>query len=109
MTEDRVWVWKCFHPHEFSPPDRDKIILSNNFDETPGQLLHIVSDASVHITAGRVTGAWHLFKTHNAKQRVVRSFKHHIYAHAYRSELETFYHALKDADNLLQSPHDITQ
>jgi ribonuclease HI len=109
MTEGRIWVWNSFHPHEFSPPDREEIILDDAFDETPGQLLHIVSDASVHTSVGRVTGAWHLFETRDAKRRVVRSFEHQVHAHSYRAELETFYHALKDADDLLQTSHDITQ
>jgi hypothetical protein len=71
MTDDSIWVWKCFHLHKFSPQDQDKIILSDKFDKTLGQLLHIVSDASVHIAAGKVTGASHRFGLCNAKQQVV--------------------------------------
>ena len=64
---------------------------------------------SVHITEGRVTGAWHLLESHDSKRQVVRSLENQAHTHFHRVKLKTFYHTLKDANDLLQTPHTITQ
>ena len=66
MKDNCIWVWNEFHPHAFSSSDK-KIVLEVKHDETPGKLLHIVSDALVHIEAEQVTGAWHIFKTQDTE------------------------------------------
>lgn len=71
--------------------------------------MNIVSDASVHVAAGKVAGAWHIFEEHNKKGRVARSLEHQRHAHSYRQELETLYHAFKDVDARLEHPHNIVQ
>ena len=109
MTEGRLWIWKQFHPYEFAEPADHDEVLADEFDETPIQLLNIVSDASVHVAAGKVAGAWHILEEHNKKRRVARSLEHQRHAHSYRHELETFYHALKDAEDRLIHPHNIIQ
>ena len=67
MTENCIWVWKKFHPHAFRSPDKNKMVIKDKYNKTPVKLLHIVSDALVHIETEQVTGAWHIFKTRDAK------------------------------------------
>ena len=49
------------------PRQKHEIVLEDKYNETPGKLLHIVSDAFVHTEAEQVTGAWCIFKTRDAK------------------------------------------
>ena len=37
------------------------------------------------------------------------TLEHQPFSHSYRHELETYYHALQDADTILELPHSITQ
>ena len=45
------------------PQTKNEIGLENKYNETPGKLLHIMSDALVHIEAEQITGACHIFET----------------------------------------------
>jgi len=40
---------------------------------------------------------------------MVRTLEHQRHSHSYRHELETYFHALEDADAILKLPHRITQ
>lgn len=109
MTEGQLWIWKQFHLFEFGGPTDHGVVLDDEFEETSTQLLNIVCHASVHVVAGKVAGAWHIFEEHNKKHRVARSLEHQRHAHSYRHEPETFYHAFKDTDIRVENPHNIVQ
>ena len=40
---------------------------------------------------------------------MVRTVEHQVHTHSYRHELEMFYFALRDADDILENPHVIGQ
>ena len=76
IAEDRLWVFRRYIPfHLRVEPDHNQV-RTDDFDEEPKKRLHIVSDASVHVEASKVAGAWNLFATHNKRRQVVRTLKH---------------------------------
>ena len=77
--------------------------------EHPNSRLDLVSDASVHVKDRKVAGAWHLLGKDVKRRCMVRTLKHQRHSHSYRHELETYFHALADADAILKLPHRITK
>ena len=80
-------------------------MLEDTFIEKEEAKLILVSNASVHVRRRQVAGSWHLFETPTEKRRVVRTVEHQVHAHSYQHELEIFYYALKDAEEMLEHPH----
>ena len=56
-----------------------------------------------------VAGAWQLYSTKGKKRRVATPLDKQEHSHSYRHEMETYYHALKDATEQLKHPHKIHQ
>ena len=109
IESGRFWIWKQYNPFLKQEKPSSQTVLRDDYTETKGKAVHIVSDASVYIKDRKAAGAWHMFHVGEPQRRVAIPLEHHLFGHSYRSELETFYHALVDADNILQHPHTIHQ
>ncbi|KAL7536722.1 hypothetical protein ACHAWF_007008 [Thalassiosira exigua] len=109
IESGRFWIWKQYNPFLKQEKPSSQTVLRDEFTETKGKAVHIVSDASVYIKDRKAAGAWHMFHAGEPQRRVAIPLEHHLFGHSYRSELETFYHALVDANNILQHPHTIHQ
>ena len=84
-------------------------VNEDNYHEKEHERLDLVSDAAVHVKARKVVRAWQLFNERSNKRRVALPLEHQIHSHSFRHEIETFYHALKDAEERLMFPHHIDQ
>jgi len=112
MSANSIFLWKRYRPHVIPDSTSDDCIIEETFQEEGTGRLNLVSDASIHVAKRKAAGAWHLYATSKDKagtRRVVRTLQHQQLAHSYRHELETFYHALNDANSSLKNRHTIEQ
>lgn len=110
LGDNRVWIWnRVYMPFQLSEPASDIRVHEDNFAEQEGKPLYVVSDCAVKVADGRAAGAWHIYHDRNNRRRVTKTVDLPTHSHSYRGELETFYHALRDATSSLQYPHKIIQ